>query len=54
MGEKLHYARMREITHEEYLRYIQDHDRVVIEDVEIALRKKWELRQFSPPKDYKL
>jgi len=46
------YISMKEITHEDYLEFIKSRDSVVIEDVEIKLKKQWNIKSFSPPADY--
>jgi len=43
---------MKEITHKEYLEFIKEKDEVVIEDVKIKLKKKWNIKTYSPPEDY--
>ncbi|MBS7623069.1 DNA methylase [Candidatus Bathyarchaeota archaeon] len=39
---------MREVTREEYLKFMEAHDFVVIENVKVALDKKWDLKKFQP------
>ena len=43
---------MKEITHKDYLEFIKEKDEVVIEDVKIKLKKKWNIKTYSPPEDY--
>lgn len=46
------YREMKEITHEDYLEFIKDHDSVIIEDVKIKLQRSWKIKSYAPPKDY--
>ena len=48
------YREMKEITHEDYLEFVQKTDRVQIEDVEVRLQKNWEIKACGPPEDYVL
>ncbi|MCK4405652.1 MAG: methyltransferase domain-containing protein [Hadesarchaea archaeon] len=43
---------MREVTHAEYREFLKTHDHVIIEDVEVALSKKHEIKEFAP-KEFK-
>ena len=43
---------MKEITHKDYLEFIKEKDEVVIEDVKIKLKRKWNIKTYSPPEDY--
>ena len=52
MNEK--YRKMKEVTEKDYLDFIAERDSVTIGDVEIKLQKKWDIKSFAPPKDYKL
>ncbi|PMQ01271.1 MAG: DNA methylase [Dictyoglomus sp. NZ13-RE01] len=45
---------MKEVTQEEYLEFIKENDIIVIEDVQIKLRKTWNIKSFSPPEEYEL
>ena len=46
------YMEMKEITHKDYLEFIKEKDEVVIEDVKIKLKRKWNIKTYSPPEDY--
>ena len=46
------YIAMQEFKKEDYLRFVENHDFVVIEDTKIPLRKNWRIKVFAPPKDY--
>ncbi len=48
------YVDMREITHEDYLEFVKNKKTVVIEDVEIELQGRWNIKSYSPPSDYTL
>ncbi len=48
------YRYMKEITKEDYLNFIKEKSFVVIEDVEIKLNNRWEIKSYSPPEDYAL
>lgn len=48
------YMEMVEITHEDYLQFIQKEKSVIIENVEIKLEREWNIKSFGPPPDYKL
>jgi len=48
------YISMREITQKDYEEFARENDKVVIENIEIKLRKKWRINNYSPPKDYVL
>jgi len=54
MGVMLDYISMEEITQADYLRFVEKHQKVTIEDVEVKLHKHWNITTFGPPKDYKL
>lgn len=42
------YIQMKEITQEDYEEFVKKHDKVVIEDVEIGLRKEWRINTYPP------
>jgi len=46
MGEG--YMKMKEITKEDYLKFIAENDSVVIEDVKIKLHRNWSITSFAP------
>lgn len=50
MGEVMgkEYIEMREVTHEDYLKFLEKRDYVVIEDVEIKLQKDWKISSYAP------
>ncbi len=50
MEEK--YKSMEEITHKDYLQFIREKKSVIIEDVEIELKKNWKIKSYRPPEDY--
>ena len=43
---------MKEITNDDYLKFIKENSYVVIEDVKIKLNKNWNIKSYGPPKDY--
>lgn len=45
------YISMKEITHEEYRKFIETHDYVIIDDVKVLLPKQHEIKELKP-KDY--
>jgi DNA modification methylase len=46
-------APMKDVTHEDYLEYVEQRGReVTIGNVQIKLRHEWTIRDFSPPKEY--
>ena len=45
------YIPMREVVHAEYREFLKTHDHVVIEDVKVALPKKYKISKFEP-KDF--
>ncbi|MCM8808519.1 MAG: methyltransferase domain-containing protein [Candidatus Omnitrophica bacterium] len=45
---------MSEITQDDYLQFIKEHDFVIVENVKIKLKKKWNIKNFSPPEEYHL
>ena len=48
------YAEMKEVTHDEYLKFIENHGtHVDINDMHIELRRDWGITRFTPPDDYK-
>lgn len=51
-GLKKKYIEMKEITQKDFLDFIKEKKEVVIEDVKIKLLENWEIKSFSPPKDY--
>ena len=50
MAEK--YGEMKEVTHEDYLKFIREHDTVLIENVNIKLQKNWKIKSYGPPANY--
>lgn len=46
------YKEMEEITHDDYLKFLEEKDTVIIEDVEVKLHKNWKIKTLSPPNDY--
>ena len=46
------YIGMKEITHKDYLEFINDKNEVIIEDVRIKLKKDWNIKSYTPPEDY--
>jgi len=44
---------MVEITHEDYLKFLLEKQSVVIEDVEVKLHGRWNIKSFGPPSEYK-
>ncbi|MFN3870962.1 MAG: DNA methylase, partial [Aquificaceae bacterium] len=48
------YRQMVEISHEDYLKFVENNPSVLIEDVEIKLEKHWEVKSLGPPEDYRL
>jgi DNA modification methylase len=46
------YAEMKEITRDDYLEFIKDHDSVIIEDTEVKLQKRWGIKTYAPPNSY--
>ncbi|MEO0138401.1 MAG: DNA methyltransferase [candidate division WOR-3 bacterium] len=46
------YRSMEEITHEDYLNFLKEHDTVEIENVKIKLQKNWKIKSYGPPADY--
>ncbi len=46
------YRPMKEVTHEDYLSFIENHNSVTIEDVKIKLQKNWKVRTYGPPDNY--
>jgi DNA modification methylase len=46
---------MKEVTQEEYLRFIEGHGReVIVGDVSVKLRRDWTINVFGPPEEYPL
>ncbi len=45
---------MKEITHEDYIAFIKEHDGIVIEDVYLPFQKHWDIRSYAPPEEYTL
>jgi len=43
---------MVEITYEDYLRFIEKHREVTIENVKVKLRGEWRISSFTPPNEY--
>jgi len=48
----MNYIKMQEITHKDYLEFVESHSEVIIENVKVKLHKDWEIKSISPPKDY--
>ncbi len=44
---------MREITQKDYLEFIKERNSVTIEDVEIKLKEKWNIKSYCPSEEYK-
>lgn len=42
------YVQMKRITREDYLKFLANHDSVLIENVKVKLLKKWKPEQFQP------
>ena len=51
---EIKFREMQEITHEDYLEFIQKNQSVVIENVEIKFQKSWNIKSYTPPDDYAL
>ena len=49
---KEEYKSMKEITHEDYLKFIKDREEVVIEDVKVKLHGRWNIRKYAPSNNY--
>jgi DNA modification methylase len=50
-GERIEmkkYRSMEEVTYEDYLKFLETHDHVVIEDVKVTLPKKHEIKEWHP------
>ncbi len=45
---------MKEITKDDYIKFIKEKSSVVIEDVEIKLNKNWNIKSYGPPENYTL
>lgn len=43
---------MEEITLADYLKFVEKHKEVTIENVKVKLHKFWEIKSLGPPKDY--
>jgi len=43
---------MKEITYEDYLKFLKEHEHVVIENTKVELHKRWNIKKFAP-EDYK-
>ena len=54
MSAEKKYREMKEISHQDYLEFIKDHDYVVIGGVKIKLQKHWKIKSYAPPSDYTL
>lgn len=50
MEEK--YKEMKEITYKDYLEFVEEKTTIIIENVEIKLRKNRSIKSYRPPKDY--
>jgi len=48
------FRAMTEITYEDYKKFVSEHSKVTIEDVEIKLGTSWTVKSYGPPSDYKL
>ncbi len=48
------YREMTEVSHEDYLGFIENNASVFIEDVEIKLGKLFSIKSFGPPEDYRI
>ena len=46
------YMEMKEIRHEDYLRFIKQKNFVIIEDIEVKLHQSRNIKTYSPPKEY--
>ena len=46
------YISMKEITYEDYLKFLKKKTSVIIGDVEIKLKKKWDIKSFGPPEEF--
>ncbi len=46
------YISMKEITYEDYLKFLKEKTSVIIGDVEIKLKKNWDIKSFGPPEDF--
>ncbi len=46
------YISMKEITYEDYLEFLKKKTSVIIGDVEIKLKKNWDIKSFGPPEDF--
>jgi len=45
---------MREVTHEDYLKFLEEHEEVVVDNVKVKLQREWSIRSYGPPSDYTL
>ncbi|HOJ93325.1 MAG TPA: hypothetical protein PKW23_06695 [Dictyoglomaceae bacterium] len=43
---------MKEITKEDYMKFIEENSSVIIEDIEIKLNENWNIKTYGPPEDY--
>lgn len=46
------YKNMKEVTQDDYVKFINENDSVIIEDVKVRLNKIWNIKSYSPPEDY--
>jgi DNA modification methylase len=46
------YKDMKEITKDEYLKFIKEKDSVLIEDVKVKLNKNWNIKSYAPSEKY--
>jgi len=46
------YKKMEEITQDDYIKFIEEKDSVIIGDVEVKFHKNWKIKTYGPPDDY--
>ncbi len=46
--QKPHYIPMKEITHQDYLKFLKKHDHIVIENVKVPLNAHLKIKKFAP------
>jgi DNA modification methylase len=54
MDISIKFKSMKEITKEDYIKFLKEKSSVIIEDVEVKLIKNWNIKSYSPPEDYVL
>ena len=46
------YKNMEEITQDDYIKFVEKKDSVIIGGVEVKLQKNWDIKIYGPPDDY--